>query len=334
MLAIAAGTVDLLMSRLHEGLANTAREKPPTSCGDQRWDGWLLRWPTDDSRYGPRAGSTFMATGQSLSDRKHSDDRFTIACCRQHGSLHNLIKVIPVRTRSRFLTGWTAPPMWPTPPALRSRVTLIPRRCGSSGPPLKTSGSQVIPLRQTTYHVLHHRPRTGRCSNRPTIDVRDGMPSESSTAPTRCQPKGPLRRQRRLQLMAHYIARWTAAYDRLGDAGGDAGQRLSPATRYYYQVGQITLGRAGAHTAYSHATAPPKAQSARRSPLLLMRARVRWMKLRRQATGGPSQPQSTRASPVCECLVAVCLETSSTALDGLTRRVVDGLFQRVVADVN
>ena len=90
LLAIAAGTGDVLMSRLREGRANTARARRPLPAGDGG-DGCATPGPTDDSRYGPTADSTLMAWYPSA---RKMDVRFSITI-RQHKSLHNLIEAIP-----------------------------------------------------------------------------------------------------------------------------------------------------------------------------------------------------------------------------------------------
>ena len=59
LLAIAAGTGEVLMSRLREGRANTARGAPPTSCV-KRWGGCATAGLQHSSRCGPTAAS--MAT--------------------------------------------------------------------------------------------------------------------------------------------------------------------------------------------------------------------------------------------------------------------------------
>ena len=59
LLAVAAGTGDVLMSRLREGRANTARA-PPTSCG-RRWGGCATLAPAGSSPCGPTAASTLIA---------------------------------------------------------------------------------------------------------------------------------------------------------------------------------------------------------------------------------------------------------------------------------
>ena len=57
LLAIAAGTGEVLMSRLREGRANTPPVAPPTSCV-RRWGGCATAGPGDNSRCGPTAAST------------------------------------------------------------------------------------------------------------------------------------------------------------------------------------------------------------------------------------------------------------------------------------
>ena len=58
LLAVAAGTGDVLMARLREGRANTAAALD-TSCG-RRWVGYATPEPGDNSRCGPTAASTPM----------------------------------------------------------------------------------------------------------------------------------------------------------------------------------------------------------------------------------------------------------------------------------
>ena len=128
LLAIAAGTGDVLMSRLREGRANTARGAAHFLRETVASDGCATPGPTDDSRYGPTAGSTLMAWYPSAArwmSASPSPSASTRACAissRRYPRMPGL----------PFPTGWTVPPMWPRPPALPSRVNLTPRRCGSS----------------------------------------------------------------------------------------------------------------------------------------------------------------------------------------------------------
>ena len=59
LLAVAAGTGDVLMARLHEGRAKTPPAALDTSCG-RRWGGYATAEPGDNSRCGPTAASTPM----------------------------------------------------------------------------------------------------------------------------------------------------------------------------------------------------------------------------------------------------------------------------------
>ena len=127
LLAIAAGTGDVLMSRLREGRANTARGAAHflrETVGRVRYAGANGRLHAT----GPTAGSTLMAWYPSAArwmSASPSPSASTRACAissRRYPRMPGL----------PFPTGWTAPPMWPRPPALPSRVNLTPRRCGSS----------------------------------------------------------------------------------------------------------------------------------------------------------------------------------------------------------
>ena len=121
LLAVAAGTGDVLMARLREGRANTARGAAH-----------FLRETVGRVRYGGakgqltvRADSGFYTHAVVAVCRK-LDVRFSITI--QHKSLHNLIEAIPedAWTPLRRCRRW---PRLPTPP---SRVSPTPRRYGSS----------------------------------------------------------------------------------------------------------------------------------------------------------------------------------------------------------
>ena len=110
LLAIAAGTGEVLLPRLREGRANTARGA-----------GHFLRETVGRVRYGGargqltvRADSGFY-THAIVAVCPEADVRFSITV-RQHKSLRNLIEAIPETDWCPFLTGWTPPPMWPRPP--------------------------------------------------------------------------------------------------------------------------------------------------------------------------------------------------------------------------
>ena len=122
LLAVAAVTGDVLMARLREGRANTARGAAHflrETVGRVRYGG-----PGDNSRCGPTAAS--IPTPWSLpAGRRRSASPSPSASTISS-------RPYPRRTGRRFPTGWTAPPMWPKPPAHPSRVSRTPHRCGSS----------------------------------------------------------------------------------------------------------------------------------------------------------------------------------------------------------
>ena len=107
------------MSRLREGRANTARG----AAHFLRETVGRVRYAGANGRLTLRADSGFYTHGVVSVCRK-MDVRFSITM-RQHKSLRNLIEAIPTPSRMPglpFPTGWTAPPMWPRPPAEPSRV--------------------------------------------------------------------------------------------------------------------------------------------------------------------------------------------------------------------
>ena len=188
LLAIAAGTGDVLMSRLREGRANTARG----AAHFLRETVGRVRYAGANGRLTLRADSGFYTHGVVSVCRK-MDVRFSITI-RQHKSLHNLIeKRYPKMPGRRFLTGWTVPPMWPRPPAPPSRPS--GRRAGTAHRPAGEADARfpTRPLRQiqlscspNTAIMASSPTGTGSCSNwRLTIAAtpRSRMPyATSSTA--------------------------------------------------------------------------------------------------------------------------------------------------------
>ena len=124
LLAVAAGTGDVLMARLREGRANTARG----AAHFLRETVGRVRHAGARGQLTMRADSGFY-THTVVAVCRRTKVRFSITI-RQHQSLRNLIEAIPEAAGRRFPTGWTAPPVAgpPTPP---SRVSHAPRRCGS-----------------------------------------------------------------------------------------------------------------------------------------------------------------------------------------------------------
>ena len=119
LLAIAAGTGDVLMSRLREGRANTARGA--AHFRGRRWDGCAT------SRYGPTAGSTLMTWYPSAArwmSASPSPSASTKACTISS-------RRYPKMPGRRFLRMDGAADV-ARPPAPPSRPRRTPRRYGSS----------------------------------------------------------------------------------------------------------------------------------------------------------------------------------------------------------
>ena len=127
LLAVAAGTGDVLMARLREGRAHTARDAAHflrETVGRVRHAGAR----GGNSPCGPTAASIptpWPPSAAGWMSASPSPSASTKTC----GISSRRYPKMPGR---RFLTGWTAPPMWPKPPAPPSRPRRTPRRYGSS----------------------------------------------------------------------------------------------------------------------------------------------------------------------------------------------------------
>ena len=119
LLAVAAGTGDVLMARLRQGRANTARGAAH-----------FLRETVGRVRHAGATGQLTMRadsgcyTHAIVAACREKRVRFSITV-RQHQSMRNLIEAIPEAE-------WTAPPTWPRPRMSPSRASPTPHRCGSS----------------------------------------------------------------------------------------------------------------------------------------------------------------------------------------------------------
>ena len=131
LLAVVAGAGDVLMARLREGRANTAR----SAAHFLRETVGRVRCAGARGQLTVRADSGFYPHSVAAACRK-LDGRYSITI-RQRARLRNLIGAIPEDAWTPIPywmdgTGWTAPPMWPKPPTPPSRVSRMPRRYGSS----------------------------------------------------------------------------------------------------------------------------------------------------------------------------------------------------------
>ena len=156
LLAVAAGTGDVLMARLREGRANTARGAAH-----------FLRETVGRVRYcGARGQLTMRAdsgfyTHAVVAVCRRMDVRFSIAI-RQRVRLRNLIEAIPE-------DAWTPVPYWMDGAADVAETTCTPfpgragRRAGTAHRPAGEAGARFSTgsLRQIQLSRLHHRPGRG-----------------------------------------------------------------------------------------------------------------------------------------------------------------------------
>ena len=125
LLAVAAGTGDVLMARLREGRANTARG----AAHFLRETVGRVRYAGARGQLTVRADSGFYTHAVVAACRKLKV-RFSITV-RLHQNLRRGIEAIPEADWRPFPTGWRVPPTWPrrsTPP---SRASPAPHRRGS-----------------------------------------------------------------------------------------------------------------------------------------------------------------------------------------------------------
>ena len=195
LLAIAAGTGEVLMSRLREGRANTARGAAH-----------FLRETVGRVRYGGargqltvRADSGFYAHTVVAACRE-MDVRFSITI-RQRASLRDLIEAIPEED-------WTPIPYWMDGAADVAETTYTPFQAKPDAAPAHCPAGEADarfparPLRQIQLSRLHHRPRWGDAGT----GGRSSPPRRGRERHTRLQVRrraephavGALRRQRRL----------------------------------------------------------------------------------------------------------------------------------------
>ena len=198
LLAIAAGTGDVLMARLRKGRANTVRGAAH-----------FLRETVGRVRYGGargqltvRADSGFYTHAIVAVCRK-MDVRYSITVRQQAKACGISSRPYPRLTGRRFPTGWTAPPTWRRPPTSPSRdepdaapVRLIVRRVQP------TPGSQLALFASYRYHGCI-TDRDGdtlalEADHRRHAEIENAIRDLKYGVGLNPSPLGPLRRQRRL----------------------------------------------------------------------------------------------------------------------------------------
>ena len=212
LLAIAAGTGDVLMSRLREGRANTSRGAAH-----------FLRETVGRVRYGGargqltvRADSGFYAH-TVVSACREVDARFSITV-RQHASLRDLIEAIPEED-------WTPIPYWMDGAADVAETTYTPFQTKPDAAPVRLivrrvkpmPGSQLTLFARYSYHGFI-TDRDGEtleleADHRRHAEVENAIRDLKYGVGLNHMPSGRFAANGAwlaVQVMAHNLARWTA----------------------------------------------------------------------------------------------------------------------------
>ena len=212
LLAIAAGTGDVLMSRLREGRANTARG----AAHFLRETVGRVRYAGANGRLTLRADSGFYTHGVVSVCRK-MDVRFSITI-RQHKSLRNLIEAIPE-------DAWTPIPYWMDGAADVAETTCTPFQSEPDAAPVRlivrrvkpTPGSQLALFASYSYHGFI-TDRDGEmleleADHRRHAEIENAIRDLKHGVGLNHLPSGRFAANAAwlaVQVMAHNLARWTA----------------------------------------------------------------------------------------------------------------------------
>ena len=223
LLAVAAGTGDVLMARLREGRAHTARgaahflretahflrETRETTVGRVRHAGAR-------GQLTMRADSGFY-THAVVAVCRRMDVRFSITI-RQHKSLHNLIEAIPE-------DAWTPIPYWMDGAADVAETTYTPFQSEPDAAPVRlivrrvkpTPGSQLALFASYSYHGFI-TDREGEmleleADHRRHAEIENAIRDLKYGVGLNHMPSGRFAANGAwlaVQVMAHNLARWTA----------------------------------------------------------------------------------------------------------------------------
>ena len=212
LLAVAAGAGDVLMARLREGHANTARGAAHflrETVGRVRYAGarGQLTAPADSGFYAHSVVSVC----------RKMDVRFSITL-RQHKSLHNVIEAIPE-------DAWTPIPYWMDGAADVAETTYIPFQSEPDAAPVRlivrrvkpTPGSQLALFATYSYHGFI-TDRDGEmleleADHRRHAEIENAIRDLKYGVGLNHMPSGRFAANGAwlaVQVMAHNLARWTA----------------------------------------------------------------------------------------------------------------------------
>ena len=212
LLAAAAGTGDVLMARLREGRANTARG----AAHFLRETVGRVRYAGARGQLTARADSGFYAHSVVSVCRKMVV-RFSITL-RQHKSLHNVIEAIPE-------DAWTPIPYWMDGAADVAETTYIPFQSEPDAAPVRlivrrvkpTPGSQLALFATYSYHGFI-TDRDGEmleleADHRRHAEIENAIRDLKYGVGLNHMPSGRFAANGAwlaVQVMAHNLARWTA----------------------------------------------------------------------------------------------------------------------------
>ena len=212
LLAVAAGTGDVLMARLREGRANTARGA-----------GHFLRETVGRVRHAGASGPLTMRADSGFYTHavvavcRRMDVRFSITI-RQHKSLRDLIEAIPE-------ADWTPIPYWMDGAADVAEITYTPFRPEPDAAPVRlivrrvrpTPGSQLALFAKYSYHAFI-TDREGEtleleADHRRHAEIENAIRDLKYGVGLNHLPSGRFAANAAwlaVQVMAHNLARWTA----------------------------------------------------------------------------------------------------------------------------
>ena len=238
LLAVAAGTGDVLMARLREGRANTARGAAH-----------FLRETVGRVRYGGargqltvRADSGFYTHAIVAVCRK-MDVRYSITV-RQHARLRNIIEAIPE-------TDWTPIPYWMDGAADVAETTYVPFQDEPDAAPVRlivrrvqpTPGSQLALFATYNYHgcITDREGETLEleADHRRHAEIENAIRDLKYGVGLNHLPSGRFAANGAwlaVQVMAHNLARWTA---RIG-LGEQLATTKTLRRRFFSLAGRLT----------------------------------------------------------------------------------------------
>ena len=212
LLAVAAGTGDVLMSRLREGRANTVRGAAH-----------FLRETVSRVRYAGATGQLTMRadsgfyTHSIVAVCRNQGVRFSITI-RQHASVRNIIEAIPE-------ADWTSIPYWMEDTADVAETTYIPFQSEPDAVPVRlivrrvkpTPGSQLALIATYSYHAFI-TDREGdtldlEADHRRHAEIENAIRDLKYGVGLNHLPSGHFPANAAwlaVQVLAHNLARWTA----------------------------------------------------------------------------------------------------------------------------